>query len=234
MGWYIFTHHGPSKGAIAAAVLVPIIVIGLLIALAFLKIKRDHGKEKRKRFSEMVDKRMSTISTDWKSITPAGANAAIRSSMYQQDGGIRASTFSFGAPRPSSTFTTDGGQAGIGAGFPAPGSSDEKSPMSQLRPGVRAANLAERKSKVSFAEQVRPSMEARRTVTSRAFHSGWVPTPTVEEKEESEASSQSGGAEGAMSPTQTKGAFSLSAEDIQARLQPNDCEFFSYAPDSES
>ncbi|KAA1473199.1 hypothetical protein DENSPDRAFT_859800 [Dentipellis sp. KUC8613] len=224
------THHGPSKGVIAAAVIVPILFIALLVGLAYLKIARDHGKEKRKRFSQMVDKRMSTISSDWKSITPAGANAAIRQSMHRPsaDGGVRASTFSFNAPRPStSSYTVDGGQAGIGAGFVAP---DEKPPMSQLRPGVRAANLAERKSKVSFADTVRPSLEARRTVTSRAFHSGWV--PAVDEHEESESSSQSGEADGVMSPTQTKGPFSLSAEDIQARLQSNEAIRSPNTPDS--
>ncbi|TFY73111.1 hypothetical protein EWM64_g10901, partial [Hericium alpestre] len=52
------THHGLSKGKIAAAVIMPLLFIAALIGLAFLKISRDRGRENRKRFSVAVDKRM--------------------------------------------------------------------------------------------------------------------------------------------------------------------------------
>ena len=65
------------------------------------------------RFSQAIDNRMSTISTDWKAMSGAGANAAIRHSMAIS--GNRASSFSFGAIRPQSTYTTDDGQASVGA-----------------------------------------------------------------------------------------------------------------------
>ena len=72
---------GPSKGGIAAAVIIPILFIVALVVAAYIRISRQRGQEKRKQFSEMVDKRRSTISADWKSLSGAGANAAIRSSM---------------------------------------------------------------------------------------------------------------------------------------------------------
>ena len=197
--------HGTSKGAIAAAVLVPIIVISLLAA-AYIRLSRQKGKEKRKRFSEMVDKRMSTISTDWKSLSGAGANAAIRNSMAVP--GNRASSFSFGAIRPSSTVAEEGGQAGIGArGMDA----EEQPQMSQLRPGVRTSAFENRVSRVSFAADPRPSTESRRT---RAFHTGHVP-PLPERQASTESSSN---ASPIMSPIQTAGPLSLTPEDIRAHM----------------
>ncbi len=47
---------------------------------AWIKWQRMKGQEKRKRFSQAIDKRMSTISQDWKSLSAAGASAAIRNS----------------------------------------------------------------------------------------------------------------------------------------------------------
>jgi hypothetical protein len=84
--------------------------------------------------------------------------------------------------------------------------------MSQLRPGVRASAFEERKSRaISFADQPRPSQDGRKTVTSRAFHSAFVPpVPT--------RSDTSYSSPGELSPTQTTGPFSLNADDIHARL----------------
>ncbi|KAF9441156.1 hypothetical protein P691DRAFT_779899 [Macrolepiota fuliginosa MF-IS2] len=72
--------------------------------------------QKTQRFSVAVDKRMSTISTVWKSVTTAGANAGIRNSMTVSAN--RMSPISFGGIRPASGFALDDGasnQAGVGA-----------------------------------------------------------------------------------------------------------------------
>ncbi|KAG1868341.1 hypothetical protein DFJ58DRAFT_723600 [Suillus subalutaceus] len=194
-----------SGGKIAAGVLVPLIVIGLGIAVYF-KLSRAKSKEKSRRFSEVIDKRMSTISVDWKSMSAAGASAAIRHSMAVSGGGYRNSSFSFGPIRPVSTAAAVEG---------VPSISDKASldvpRMSQLRPGLRSqTTLGERVSRVSFATDIRPSIESRRTVgTSRAFHTGIVPPlPSNDDKEET----------GDLSPTQTKGPFTLTPDDIRARM----------------
>ena len=206
-----------SKGAVAAAVIVPLLFIIALIVAAYIRINRQKGKEKRKRFSEMVDKRMSTISTDWKSLGPAGANAAIRNSMAVP--GSRASSFSFGAIRPMSTVAVEGGQAGIGArGVMDQDAQVDAPQMSQLRPGVRTSAFENRVSRVSFAADPLPSSESRRPRQSRAFHTGHVP-PLPERQYSTESSSN---ASPILSPIQTAGPLSLTAEDIRARMSGED------------
>ncbi|KAI8977713.1 hypothetical protein BD414DRAFT_422393 [Trametes punicea] len=211
--------HGISKGAVAAAVLLPLLfLIGLVVA-AYIKISRAKGKEKRRRFSQAVDKRMSTISTDWKSMTGAGANAAIRNSIaVSNDSGNRLSSFSFGAIRPSSTVAVEGGQAGIGArGIYQP--SGDGPQMSQLRPGLRTSAFENRVSRVSFAADPRPSSESRRTRQSRAFHVGHAPVPPLPERQNSQNSTEnSSNSSPILSPVQTAGPLSLTAEDIRARM----------------
>jgi hypothetical protein len=199
-----FSSSSSNSGKIAAGVLVPLIFIGLGIAVYF-KLSRAKSKEKSRRFSEAIDKRMSTISVDWRSMSAAGASAAIRHSMAVSGGGNRNSSFSFGPIRPVSTAAVEG----------TPSVSDKVSldvpRMSQLRPGLRSqTSLGERVSRVSFATDVRPSIESRRTVgTSRAFHTGIVPPlPSKDDKEETED----------LSPTQTRGPFTLTPDDIRARM----------------
>ncbi|KAL6306619.1 hypothetical protein BKA93DRAFT_149947 [Sparassis latifolia] len=201
--------HGLSKGAVAAAVLLPLLfVIGLAVGV-YIKLSRAKGRDKRKRWNEAIDKRMSTISTSWRPVSVAGATVVVRNSVLSSaaNAGDRASSFSFGAMRPSSTIAVEGGQAGIGAKGLEIGGIDLSSPdMAHIRPGVRARASSfgsERVSRVSFAPDTRPSGEYRRT---RAFHVGHVP-PLPDEDET-----------GALSPTQAAGPFSLSAEDIQARM----------------
>lgn len=207
--------HGLSKGKVAAAVIMPLLIIAAIIAGVYIKLSRQKVKDKRKRFSEMVDRRMSTVSTDWKSITPAGAQAAIRASMAVGEGGNRASSFSFGAIRPLSTVA-DGGHAGIGAKGVSTGGIDTTTPqMSELRAGPRAQlATGDRVSRVSFAADTRPSGETRRsqynTRTSRAFHNGHV--PPLPQRQDS----------GELSPTQAKGPLSLSVDDINARMSGMD------------
>lgn len=203
------TNGSLSRGKAAVGVLIPLFFIALGIYF-YIKKSRAKGKEKRKRFSEAIDKRMSTISTDWKSITAAGATAAIRNSIAVSTTGNRSSAFAFGAIRPtSSAFAVEGDSATLEK------LSLDTTPLSQLRPGIRTSAFGERISRVSFATDVHPSMESRRmTATSRTLRSSRassfippLPFPTSPTRND-----------GDISPIQTKGAFSLTPEDIQAHL----------------
>jgi len=193
------TSKSLTSGRIAAGILIPLLFIGLGIAY-YIKMSRIKAREKSKRFSHVVDKRMSTISSDWKSISAAGASAAIRNSIAASGGNRTSTAFSFGAIRPISTVAVEG-DAGS-----EKSSSDNTSDMSQLRPGLRSSAFGERVSRVSFAADVRPSIESRRTVVSRAFHVGHIPPVPIRKGSDE------------MSPTQTLGAFSLTPEDIKARM----------------
>ena len=188
-----------SKGKIAAGVLVPLLLIIGASVYAWIRYRRNKGREDRKRWSEAVDKRLSTISTDWKSISAAGASAAIRSSIAVGGAGSRNSSFSFGAIRPTSTFGEN--QAGIGTR----GTGDDTPQMSQLRPGLRTSAVGvNRVSRVSFATDTRPSGESRRA--TRAIHTGHVPpVPTLQDSSE-------------LSPTQTAGPLPLTADDIRDQM----------------
>jgi hypothetical protein len=169
---------------------------------------------------------MSTINTDWKSVTAAGANAAIRNSMAV---GNRSSSFSFGAIRPMSTFGDDAGQAGIGArqmtqtgtgvGLRYPNTSA----LSLASNGERVSRVSfaegTRQSRVSFADSSRPSVESRRP---RFYQNEYVPpVPSLPPKTymASPASDDShSSADGTLSPTQAQGPFTLTPEDIRARI----------------
>jgi hypothetical protein len=193
---------------------MPLLLL-ILISAAYVKMRRQHGKEERKRWSEAIDKRMSTISTAWKPISAAGAQAAIRNSIAV-DANNRASAFSFGNIRPASV-AVEGGQASIGpeARTVLPGHSNGGA---QLRSSaITAQMMAERVSRVSFAPDVRPSSESRRTVTSRAFHTAIFP-PLPDPKWEILPTTPNPEPDGTLSPTQTNGPETLSIEDIQARL----------------
>lgn len=211
---------GMSPGAKAAAVLLPLLFVFGLAAAYYRKVIHTRAQEKTKRFSTAMDKRMSTMSVDWKPMSAAGANAAIRASMV---GSNRASVFSFGAlreTRPSSEFATDGGHAGVGSQGIYGESNNAFQPMSQLGSGPRPVSSAvsqqTRTSRISFATDTRPSVD-RRTITSRAFHSAFVPpVPTRQDS-------------GELSPTQTSGPLSLSQEDITARVSTGD-EVDDYMP----
>ena len=211
-----YTPKRLSGGKVVAAVIMPLLIV-LVLAAVYIKTKRDRGKEERKRWSEAVDQRMSTISTNWKPISVAGAQAAIRNSIAA-DSSHRASSFSFGNIRPVSTVTVDGGQAGIGsrARTVLPGQSNG---TAQLRSSATTSQiLAERVSRVSFAPDVRPSLESRRTVTSRAYHTAIVPPLPDRNWEVSQSSNPNTEHDESLSPTQTDGPQTLSVEDIQARL----------------
>lgn len=209
------TNSSLSKGKIAAGVLVPLLFIAIGVYV-YIKISRAKGKEKRRRFSEAVDKRMSTISSDWRSITAAGATAAIRNSMaISSNSGNRSSAFTFPI-RPISSVAVEGDAAG------AEKQSSDLPRMSQLRPSIHSSAFGERVSRVSFAADIRPSMESRRTTTtSRAFRTSRassfippLPFPVSPLRNDT----------GDISPIQTKGAQSLTAEDIQARMEGDTAE----------
>jgi hypothetical protein len=160
---------------------------------------------------------MSTISANWNPISVAGAQAAIRNSMAT-DPSNRVSSFSFANARPVSTVAVESGQAGIGSRSRTvlPGQSDG---TAQLRSSATTSQtLAERVSRVSFAPDVRPSSESRRTVTSRAYHTAIVPPLPDRKWEASEFSTPHSEHDESLSPTQTDGPRALSLEDIQARL----------------
>jgi hypothetical protein len=212
-GPYINNH---TSGKVAAAVIIPLLFIIILVGAVIVRLRRQSGKEERRRWSEAVDKRMSTISTDWKPISAAGAQAAIRNSIAL-DTNSRASAFSFGNIRPASTVAAEGGQAGIGsrARTVLPGQSNG---IAQLRSSLATSQImAERVSRVSFAPDVRPSSETRRTVTSRAFHTSIIP-PLPDRKWDSQTPTLNSNNDESLSPTQTNGPETLSIEDIQAHL----------------
>ncbi|KAI4527748.1 hypothetical protein K525DRAFT_231704 [Schizophyllum commune Loenen D] len=229
---------GLSKGAVAAAVIVPILFVAMLVA-AYIRMSRKRGQEKRQRFSQAIDKRMSTISADWRSMSAAGASAAIRNSIApsaDSNSNNRLSSFSFGNIRPVSSVDNDGesGQAGIGA--PREMYQQDNAPISHLRhtivsDGERVSRIsyaegqAPRISRVSFADspRPRPSVDTRRSAysvngASRSFHTA-VNAPPIPTRQDSDSSTYSSPAIGVMSPTQTAGAFSLTPEDIQSRLR---------------
>ena len=217
------SNHGMTAGKTAAAVLTPLLVV-IAIAVAYVHWQRKKAGTRSELFTTKVDQRMSTISTNWKSITAAGANAAIRNSIAT---GNRSSSFSFGAIRPASIIDPDDNQAGIGAARQ----------MSQMRTGVGLRNpnsipservsLAEsvtRQSRVSFANDVRPSMDSGIQKT-RAYHEGHVPpVPTLPPSATLAGASPDDSPtflddSVQLSPRQTSGPLTLTPEDIRARIQ---------------
>ena len=158
---------GLAKGAMAAAIVVPVVVVGILVGL-YIKFARMREREKRKRWSEHVDRRMSTISGDWRSGggSTAGGPGGVRSSMISN--GTRATSvyFSNGDARGSIySVAPDNNMAGAGAGgakrIPRVGlnsTSGSEMRQSQLRQSVFNASTTDvRQSRISFADDVRKS-----------------------------------------------------------------------------
>ncbi|EJT98290.1 hypothetical protein DACRYDRAFT_102105 [Dacryopinax primogenitus] len=176
------------KGAIAAAVLIPIIVL-VAAAIIYIKWSRKKEAKKRERFSQAIDKRMSVISTDWRPSTTAGARASIAVGAHR--GSLATSVY---LPRPSSTFATEGGQAGLGAynGEMSEKAIPRPSFQTQTSLGVPSSQTT-RVSRISFAPTVHPriSMAAKDVLG------------TSDEEDE-----------GAMSPTQLQGPTLLADDDV--------------------
>ncbi len=122
---------GITKGGLAAAIIVPILVIGVAVAI-YVRFARLREAEKRKRWSEHIDKRMSTLSQDWRAGALPGEK---RGSVFSTGGGgaaggrtsfagsekrnTRASSFMGGASlaqaRTNSTYGVENNMAGAGA-----------------------------------------------------------------------------------------------------------------------
>ncbi|GJJ15990.1 hypothetical protein Clacol_010269 [Clathrus columnatus] len=148
-----YKNLGLPKGSIAAAVLVPLIVIAIGVAV-YLKYYRKKEAEKRKRWSEAVDKRMSAISSDWKTLPPGAQSEAIRQSIaimrHSRASMARMSQTDF---RPVSIATT---QSGNGSMTNSTGM--RKGTGVGLRnPALGPAQMAARKSVASYASTNRKS-----------------------------------------------------------------------------
>lgn len=198
-----FNGGGLSKGALAAAVIFPLLAVGVALAI-YVKFSRTKEAKKRQRWSQAIDKRMSVVSKDWVSGgRPSGVgtrNTKASSWFVQNMGGS--------AGRPSSTFANESGQAGIGARGIHPSSIGSTPEMAHVaRPRALSSLNADRISRVSFAGDSRPSFgDSLRPAHShptptRAFHNATTVPDDME-----------------MSPTQTTGPFSLSAEEIRAKV----------------
>lgn len=170
---------GLSKAVMAVAIVVPIVIVALLVGL-YVKFARLREQEKRKRWSEHVDKRMSVISADWRQ----GATASVYSASGQRPGSMARSSMVSGVARPTSTWTknssvyaVENNVAGRGAvgfrGQPSTGARPQSMsdrPTSQLRPQsiftVSHADLATmpggvRTSHVSFADGAPGTRQSR-------------------------------------------------------------------------
>lgn len=153
-------HGGLSKGAIAAAVVVPILVVAAAVAVA-IKFWRSRESEKRKRWSQA----MSTHSgMEWEKGALPGERpssnfgAAPRASMSSQQ------------PRPmsyatSSIYAVENNTAGRGAGgFTRPAytaRSVSNDNVGSIRSSVVLPDGNVRQSRISFAENARPDRRSR-------------------------------------------------------------------------
>ena len=204
---------------------MPLIAVGIGIAI-YIKFQRAKEAEKRKRWSQAVDKRMSTISTEWKGLPPNAQSEAIRQSiaiMRNSRASVARMSQVYGEEgRPSSTFTVNsGGAAGIGA--------RKVTGVGLRNPTMNSADMTQRKSAVSFAadtrfsrpssevpdasravprpsnDNLRPSAETQRGRASRAFHTAITAT----DPDDLDAM------DAMMSPTQKGGPVMVGDKDIK-------------------
>ena len=181
-----YRNLGLPKGSVAAAVIVPLIAVAIGVAI-YVKFQRAKEAEKRRRWSQAVDKRMSAISSEWKGLPPNAQSEAIRQSiaiMRNSRASVARMSQVYGEEgRPSSTFSnvnSGGARKGTGVGL--------------RNPSMVSMDMSQRKSTVSFAadtrfsrpssevpdvpkiiprpsqERLRPSTETQRGRASRAFH----------------------------------------------------------------
>ncbi|WWC85630.1 uncharacterized protein L201_000496 [Kwoniella dendrophila CBS 6074] len=168
---------GISKGAIAAAVIVPLLVVSVLIAVA-VKFWRNRENEKRKRWSQAL----STHSNlEWekgalpgekpRSILGGGSGRPSMQGGRPSMGGMERPSMSTynGSARPtSSMYAVENNMAGAGAGAGA--HQFQRPDLSSLRTNS-ADNLNRsslvmpdgnvRQSRISFAESARPDRRSR-------------------------------------------------------------------------
>ncbi|KAJ7451086.1 hypothetical protein FB451DRAFT_1051600 [Mycena latifolia] len=213
--------HKLSHGATAAAVLLPLLFV-LLLGAAYLKISRARGAAKRSAWSEKLDKRMSTISADWKAITPGGAKVAVRQSLAARD----SSAFSFGATGTSSHVDADPVVMGE-----KPRVSSEDLPRTSLgsgvgvgvgarRPRTHAAPPDRGSRAVSFADSAHPRPSMTNSVysrQSRAFHTAST-YGDFAENEAPPVPALPSPSRTMTSPRQTAGPLTLTPDDIRRRM----------------
>ncbi|KDQ22933.1 hypothetical protein PLEOSDRAFT_163823, partial [Pleurotus ostreatus PC15] len=162
---------GLSAGSKAAAALVPLLFVIFAGIGYYVWRKRKASRDERKRFSEMVDKRMSVISRDWTSMSAKGGMEGIRASLYGEKGMNEAMRNSVYGGEEMRNSVIAGGQAGIGASsrFNAEAAANPALAeyQSHLRPGVRASTYSngDRKSRVSFADGTRPSVDRKSRIS---------------------------------------------------------------------
>ncbi|KAJ7641836.1 hypothetical protein FB45DRAFT_737774 [Roridomyces roridus] len=227
--------HTLSPGKKAAAVILPLLFV-ILLGAAYLKITRMRGQKKRSEWSEKLDKRMSTISTDWKAITPGGAREAVRQSIATTRQSM-AFNFNAGSVR---TSNVEGDPVVMGEKAPV---APEDVPRTSLGSGVGVgvgarrprthATPPERGSRaVSFADTAHPRPSLSNSVysrTSRAFHTASTygdaadselpPVPALPSPSRISAYGDAG--RGITSPRQTAGPLTLTPEDIRRRMAGN-------------
>ena len=182
---------GLSKGSIAAAVIMPILVVAFGIA-GYVWWSRKKEAARRKEYRENLDQRMSIApGADWAPISAAGAAAAIRHSMAMSatggDRNTRASSF-FGR---QSTYQAD--------------------PPQEMRQTSRSRNASTeqtRVSRVSFAE----------TTYARATDRPAVPPLPQAYRKSAYGGGDHEASPDVLSPTQREGAVALDEDSIRDRL----------------
>ncbi|KIM29752.1 hypothetical protein M408DRAFT_107214 [Serendipita vermifera MAFF 305830] len=183
---------GLTKGQVAAAVIMPILVVAACIA-GYVFWSRKKEAARRREYRENIDQRMSIApGADWAPISAAGAAAAIRHSMAISttgggDRNTRASSF-FGR---QSTYQAD--------------------PPQEMRQTSRARNMSSeqsRTSRISFAETAHPRQGDRPAVP---------PLPQAYRKSAYSAGDHDTNGD-ALSPTQREGALALDEDSIRDRL----------------
>lgn len=185
-----FPRQGMTKGQIAAAVLMPILVIlGCIAGYIFWTRRREAVK--RREYRENLDQRMSIApGADWAPISAAGASAAIRHSMAMGNGdrNTRASSF-FGRPWSESIY--------------------EGEEMRQTRRGnsTYETDGQIRHSTISFADSTTQPLNLNRPAVP--------PLPAAYKKPTVEITSPD---QTNLSPTQREGAFVLDDDSIRDRL----------------
>lgn len=153
-----------SNGAIAAAILIPILAV-VATVLAYIKISRVKQAEKSRRFTQALDARMSRISGDWQALAAPGAPQALR------DSNMRMSKVFVSEMQMDTRPSTERPSVSI---YGRPSGETVGTRTSRFNPSI-----GERHSRISFAADVNASKERLSTYstgrTSRAYHLGVAP-----------------------------------------------------------
>ena len=187
-----------SKRAIAAAVVVPIIVISEIVAVA-LRFWRQREAEKRRRWSQALS---STSNLDWEKGARAGERTG---SMF---GPGRPSMSSYGHPRASMAASSVFGENMAGAGAAGAGAAGTMRQTYMRNVSNDALNPNPRPSRISFAESARPERGDRRSRMSlgndlRPHSAVFTLKPGSRSASDLPASNLGPGAQGSPSPSKS-------------------------------